>query len=80
MVVDRQAGVGYAAGDVDTAYASASIVKVLIAARLLAEGKADGPGVRDQMWRMIVSSDDDAATALYPLAGGEGLAPWSGTT
>jgi hypothetical protein len=76
MVHDRQTGATYAAGDVDAPYASASVVKVFIATRLLVEGKADESGVRDQLWRMVTASDDAAATALYPKAGAESLAGW----
>jgi hypothetical protein len=75
-LLDLQSGTLYGAGDIDEPYASASLVKVFIAARLLAEGRAEDPAVRDRMWRMITVSDDDAATYLYGLAGGEGLAPW----
>jgi hypothetical protein len=76
IVHDRRTGASYVAGDVDYAYASASVVKVFIATRLLAEGQANDPGVRDQMWRMVTTSDDAAAMALYPKAGSEGLAAW----
>ena len=51
-------------------------MKVFIAARLLAEDKADDPEVRDRMHLMIVASDDDAASDLYPVAGGDGLVDW----
>ena len=73
---DRRTGTVYAGGDLDRAFYSASVVKVLIATRLLVDGKAERPSVRDQMRRMIVDSDDAAATALYPLAGAKGLAAW----
>ena len=76
IVHDRQTGATYSAGDVDAPYASASVVKVFIATRLLVEGKAKDAAVRDQMWRMVTASDDAAATALYPMAGGEALAGW----
>jgi hypothetical protein len=75
-VLDLRTGAFYGAGDVDYGFASASVVKTFIAARLLADGKADDPGIKDQMWRMITASDDKAATALYPLVGREGLVPW----
>jgi hypothetical protein len=75
-LLDLESGVIYGAGDIDETYASASLVKVFIAARLLAEGKADDQAVRDRMWQMITLSDDDAASYLYGLAGGEGLVPW----
>jgi hypothetical protein len=75
-VLDRQTWTFYGAGATDSYFASASIVKVFIAARLLVEGQANDPSVRDRMWRMITCSDDNAANSLYYLAGGEGLAPW----
>jgi hypothetical protein len=75
-VLDRRTGTFYGAGDVDYGFASASVVKTFIAARLLADGKASDPAISDQMWRMIVASDDKAATALYPLVGREGVVPW----
>jgi hypothetical protein len=75
-VRDLQSGLIYTAGDVDATYPSASLVKVFIAARLLAEGRAEEPWVRESMWRMIVCSDDDAGTLLYDRAGGTTLMPW----
>ena len=76
VVRDRHTGMVFAGGDLDHVFYAASVVKVLIATRLLVEGSADRPDVRDQMRHMIVDSDDAAATALYPLAGGDGLAAW----
>jgi hypothetical protein len=76
VVHDRRGGATYVAGDVDAPYASASVVKVFIATRLVVEGRAADPGVRDQLWRMVTASDDAAATVLYPMAGGEELAGW----
>jgi len=75
-LLDLHTGALYSAGDIDEPYAAASVVKVFIAARLLAEGRAADPRVRDLMWRMITLSDDDAATRLYGLAGAEKLVPW----
>jgi hypothetical protein len=88
-VYDRQAGTWYTAGDVDQSFATASLVKVFIAARLLIEGKADDQATRDLMFKMITCSDDNAANTLYYKAGGEaqkdaqgnvigpGLAAWT---
>jgi hypothetical protein len=75
-VLDRQTWTFYGAGATDSFFASASIVKVFIATRLLVEGQANDPSVRDRMWRMITCSDDNAANSLYYLAGGDGLASW----
>jgi hypothetical protein len=75
-VLDRRTGTFYGAGDVDYGFASASVMKTFIAARLLVDGKANDPAIKDQMRRMIVASDDKAATALYPLVGREDVVPW----
>jgi hypothetical protein len=75
-VRDRRTGATYVGGEPDRSFFSASLVKVFIAARLLTEGKADDPGVRDTMRLMIAASDDDAASELYPVAGGEELVAW----
>ena len=75
-VMDLRTGVVYGAGDIDAPYASASLVKAFIAVRLLVDGQADDPAVRDRMYRMITVSDDDAGTSLYALAGSERLMPW----
>jgi hypothetical protein len=66
----------YAAGD-DAAFPSASVVKVFLAARLLVDGRQRDAATEDLMRQMIVASDDKAATALYPEAGGEELAAWT---
>ncbi len=75
-VLDLRTRAFSGAGDIDEPYASASVVKVLIAARLLADGRAEDPGVRDLMWKMITVSDDDAGSQLYRLAGSETLVGW----
>ncbi len=75
-VLDLESGRLYSAGDIDTYYSSASLMKAFVAARLLAEGRAADPWVQDLMWRMIVCSHDDAASTLYGLVGGDGLVTW----
>jgi Beta-lactamase enzyme family len=75
-VWDRRVGKFYGAGDVDYGFASASVVKTFIAARLLVDGQATDPAIRSEMWQMIVASDDSAATALYKLVGREALISW----
>jgi hypothetical protein len=76
VILDRRTGIVYGAGSPDAPFASASLVKVFIATRLLIDGQAADPGIRDLMWQMIVASDDDAASALYPIAGYEDLIGW----
>ena len=73
---DRQTGALYSAGDIDEPYASASVMKVFIATRLLAEKRADDPTIRELMWRMITLSDDEATNRLYGIVGAESLIPW----
>jgi hypothetical protein len=75
-MLDLESGRLYSAGDIDSYYPSASLVKAFIAARLLVEGQAADPGVQDLMWRMIVCSHDDAASALYGRVGGDSLVSW----
>ena len=75
-VIDRQTGTFYGGGDVDGQFASASVMKVFIATRLLVDGQAADPAIRDEMWRMIVASDDLAARHLYQVAGAESLIGW----
>lgn len=73
-VLDLATG-GYAGAGQDTAaFPSESVVKVLIAARLLLTGQMDGATAATAR-RMITASDDDAANALYPRAGGDSVAP-----
>lgn len=69
-VLDLRTG-GYAGGGDDTApFASESVAKVLIATELLASGQMTG-ATEATAYEMITQSDDDAANALYGLAGGD---------
>jgi hypothetical protein len=69
-VLDLQTG-AYAGGGEDTAgFASESVVKVLIATELLLSGQMTG-ATESTAYEMITESDDDAADALYGLAGGD---------
>ena len=61
----------YLSGGEDTApFASESVAKVLIATQLLATGQMTG-ATAATAYEMITHSDDDAANALYGLAGGD---------
>jgi hypothetical protein len=75
-VLDSQTGTVTTAGDADAGFASESVVKTFIAARLLATGQMTG-GVADTAWKMITQSDDASANALYGLAGGDGVVNWA---
>lgn len=56
-------------------FPSASVVKTMIAARLLIAGRMHGAIAR-KAWVMITRSDNDAAWALYPKVGRDHLLPW----
>ncbi|MCW2631822.1 MAG: hypothetical protein JWR88_784 [Pseudonocardia sp.] len=71
-VYDTASGRYFYAGDSDEPYSSASVVKVLIAAELLLTGQMTG-STESTASQMIISSDDDAADALYGLVGGDGV-------
>jgi hypothetical protein len=68
-VLDLRTGAYTGAGEDTAEFASESEVKVLIAAELLATGQMHGD-VEITAYRMITRSDDNAASALYGLAGG----------
>jgi hypothetical protein len=76
-VYDRKAKQTYVAGDADNYYASASVMKVFIATKLLVTGQSKSPAIAAQMWRMITLSDDNAADYLYGIVGGAGVATWA---
>jgi hypothetical protein len=75
-VLDLRTGAFYGSGAVDGSFASASLVKLFIATRVLADGHFSEPGVSDLMWSMITQSDDDAASELYDVVGDEDVIPW----
>lgn len=75
-VMDTLTGGCIVAGEVDGLFATASVVKVLIAARLLSSGQMDGDTAR-LAYRMIIYSDDDAANVLWSRSGADNLEPWA---
>ncbi len=75
-VLDLHTGTFYGGGDVDGSFASASVMKVFIATRLLVDGQAHDSSISSQMWQMITASDDNAASNLYHVAGTASLIPW----
>jgi hypothetical protein len=74
-VVDTEAGGRLVAGDSGGTFATASVVKVMIAARLLADGTMTGQ-TEELAYSMISLSDDAAANVLWERAGGPDLEPW----
>lgn len=73
-VINLRTGALVRAGSTGT-FGTASVVKVLIATRLLLAGRMHG-GTADRAYRMITRSDDAAADRLWPMAGGRRLVPW----
>jgi hypothetical protein len=74
-VVDTMTGGCLVAGDSGGTFATASVVKVMVAARLLADGAMSGQ-TADLADAMISRSDDAAANVLWNEAGGPDLEPW----
>ena len=74
-VVDTRTGAIATAGHPQSEYVSASVVKVLIATRLLLKGRMHGH-IAHEARIMIASSDNTAADELYPQVGGDALEPW----
>jgi len=74
-VVDTETGGCLVAGDSGGTFATASVVKVMVAARLLAEGTMTGE-TEELAHSMISLSDDAAANVLWERAGGPDLEPW----
>jgi len=73
-ILDLTTGAYSKAGEDTAAFSSESVVKVLIAARLLQTGQMHG-ATAATAYRMITASDDAAATALYARAGGDAVVP-----
>ena len=73
-VIDTSTGRAWSAGST-ALFPSASVVKTMIAARLLISGRMTGSAKRTA-WAMITRSDNDAAWSLYPKVGRDQLLPW----
>ena len=69
-VLDTTTGTLTSAGEATTQFNTASVVKVLLATELLVTGQMTGD-TADTALQMITRSDDDAADALYELAGSD---------
>ena len=74
-VLDTRTGQFYGAGAYRATFASESVVKVFIAARLLVSGRMTG-SIRARAYKMITQSDDAIASSLYGMVGGDGLITW----
>lgn len=74
-VIDTRTGALTTSGAARQLFPSASVAKVLIATRLLAERRMTGESER-LAYKMITQSDNAAAWTLYPLVGGDQLMEW----
>jgi hypothetical protein len=74
-VLDTTTGRIYGSGYSRSRFASESVVKAMIATRLLLQGRMHGATAR-AAHKMIVQSDDGIASAFYVSVGGDGLLPW----
>ncbi len=75
-VIDTTSGAAYSAGDSTGYFASESVVKVLIATRLLIEGQMTGD-TETTAYQMLTQSDDTSADELYGDVGGDDLINWA---
>ncbi|MDQ1732741.1 MAG: hypothetical protein QOK10_2900 [Pseudonocardiales bacterium] len=75
-VLDLTTGQYAGAGEDGGWFASESVVKVMIAARLLASGQMTGT-TESTAYEMVTQSDDADADALYGLVGGADVLPWA---
>jgi hypothetical protein len=75
-VLDTETGQYYEAGDGEGQFPSESVVKVLIAARLLVNGQMSG-STEQLALKMITQSDDDAADSLWGVVGGPAVVAWA---
>jgi hypothetical protein len=74
-VYDTKTNRTYGSGDDTGPFASESVVKAMIATRLLVQGRMSGTTAR-LAWKMITQSDDGIASSFYGSVGGDGLIHW----
>ena len=74
-VLDTKTGHVYGAGHHTATFASESVVKVMIAARLYVQGRLHG-STASRAYYMITHSDDNTASAFYGSVGGDSLINW----
>jgi hypothetical protein len=65
----------YGSGSYKSTFASESVVKAMIATRILLQGRMHGSTAR-RAYKMITQSDDAIASSLYGSVGGDRLITW----
>lgn len=74
-ILDTRTGRLYHSGEHTARFASESVVKVMIAARLIHQGRLRGR-TKSRAWKMITQSDDGIASSFYGSVGGDSLITW----
>jgi hypothetical protein len=74
-VYDTKIGRLYRAGYTESTFASESVVKAMIATRILLQGRMHGT-TATRAYKMITQSDDAIASSFYGSVGGDGLITW----
>ncbi|SHG17622.1 IPT/TIG domain-containing protein [Jatrophihabitans endophyticus] len=75
-VLDTKTGQLYSSGRHTSGFASESVIKVMIAARLIVQGRMHG-STSKRAHKMIAQSDDNIANSFYGSVGGDGLLNWT---
>ncbi|GAB2472648.1 hypothetical protein GCM10027265_22380 [Jatrophihabitans fulvus] len=75
-VLDRKTGRSYLAGQARAEFGAASVMKLFVAARLLARRQMSGR-IASLAWSMITRSDNNALQRLLPPVGGTAVVDWA---
>jgi len=74
-VYDTKRHTVYGSGSYRSTFASESVVKAMIATRLIRQGRMHG-STAQRAYKMITQSDDGIASAFYGSVGGDSLINW----
>ena len=74
-VYDTKRNVVYGSGAYKSTFASESVIKAMIATRLILQGRMHGTTAK-RAYKMITQSDDGIASSFYASVGGDGLINW----
>jgi hypothetical protein len=74
-VYDTKTNKVYGSGSYKSTFASESVIKAMIATRLLLQGRMHGT-TATRAYKMITQSDDAIASSFYGSVGGDGLINW----
>jgi hypothetical protein len=74
-VMDMKTGQTWQAGSIKRLFGAGSVMKVIIATKILATGKMTGD-IAARAFKMVTLSDDDQATYLWDTFGSSGIITW----